>query len=179
MSRVAKKEITIPSSVNFECANGVIKVSNGNKSLSQPLHPSVQMEKSDTGVSFSPIVHSGERECWAMAGTTRALVANMVKGVTEGFTIGLQLVGVGYRAKLEGRKVVFTLGKSHPDVFQLPDGVDVQIEKDVNMSLSSIDKQLLGQVAANMVALRKPDAYKGKGVRRAGVTLKLKEVKKK
>ena len=99
--------------------------------------------------------------------------------MTEGFKIDLQLVGVGYRAKMDGRKVVFTLGKSHPDVFLLPEGIEISIEKDVNITLKSIDKQLLGQVAANMMALRKPDAYKGKGVRMVGKVLKLKEVKKK
>ena len=178
MSRVAKKEIIMPASVQFDCTDGVMTVSNGNKVLKQALHPSVEVVKSDTGLSFKPVDTQG-RVHWAMAGTTRALVANMVKGVTDGFKISLQLVGVGYRAKLDGRKVVFTLGKSHPDVFILPDAVEINIEKDVNITLTSINKQLLGQVAANMIALRKPDAYKGKGVRMVGKVLKLKEVKKK
>jgi large subunit ribosomal protein L6 len=178
MSRVAKKIIAIPSGVDFSCRDGLISVSASGKTLTQPLHETVELAQTEQGLSFLP-KQEGARANWAMAGTMRALVANMLKGVTEGFKIELQLVGVGYRAKLDGRKVVFTLGKSHPDVYQLPDLVDVKIEKDVNMTLESINKQLLGQVAAEMVALRKPDAYKGKGVRRVGVVLKLKEVKKK
>tara|TARA_B100001989_G_scaffold251557_1_gene231020 strand:+ start:531 stop:1067 length:537 start_codon:yes stop_codon:yes gene_type:complete len=178
MSRVAKKEIAIPSGVQYDYTDGIITISNGNKVLKQSLHPEVEIVKTDSGLSFKPADTSG-RVHWAMAGTTRALVANMVKGVTEGFKIDLQLVGVGYRAKMDGRKVVFTLGKSHPDVFMLPEGIEISIEKDVNITLKSIDKQLLGQVAANMMALRKPDAYKGKGVRMVGKVLKLKEVKKK
>lgn len=178
MSRVAKKEISIPNSVQFDCTDGIITISNGSKVLKQPLHSEVEIVKTESGLSFKPAEVEG-RTRWAMAGTFRALVANMVKGVTEGFKIDLQLVGVGYRAKMDGRKVVFTLGKSHPDVYILPDSVEISIEKDVNITLKSIDKQLLGQVAANMIALRKPDAYKGKGVRMVGKVLKLKEVKKK
>ena len=178
MSRVAKKLIKVPESVRFNCTDSVITVENGNKKLSQVLEDSVELIEKEEGISFAPKDKS-EKACWAMAGTTRALVANMITGVTEGFKVELQLVGVGYRAKLEGRKVVFTLGKSHPDIFHLPDLVDVKIEKDVNITLTSIDKQLVGQVAANMFALRVPDAYKGKGVRKVGVVLKLKEVKKK
>lgn len=178
MSRVAKKIIKIPNTVKFDCKNGELTVENGSKKLSQLLHEAVELVKTDEGVAFCPKDKS-PKASWAMAGTTRALVANMIRGVTDGFEVKLQLVGVGYRAKQEGRKVVFTLGKSHPDVFELPEQVDVKIDKDVNISLTSIDKQLVGQVAANMVALRVPDAYKGKGVRRVGVVLKLKEVKKK
>lgn len=178
MSRVAKKPITIPSSVNFDYTGNVMTVMNGSKKLTQTLHPSVKLIQEGDTISFVPKSSDG-RTCWAMAGTTRALVANMVTGVVDGFSINLQLVGVGYRAKKDGRNVVFTLGKSHPDVFEVPDIVDVTIEKDVNITLKSMDKQVVGQVAANMVALRKPDAYKGKGVRRVGVALKLKEVKKK
>lgn len=178
MSRVAKKPIIIPDNVSFTCDDQLMVVSSGNNKLMQPLHPSVAIVKSDEGVSFKPTDDSANAS-WAMAGTTRALLANMVKGVTDGFTVGLQLVGVGYRAKLQGKQVTFTLGKSHPDVFSLPAAVEVTIEKDVNITLKSIDKQLLGQVAAKMVALRVPDAYKGKGVRKVGAVLKLKEVKKK
>lgn len=178
MSRVAKKVITLPSGVDFSCNDGLMKVSSSGKTLSQALHETVQLTQTEAGLSFAP-KNETARGDWAMAGTMRALVANMVRGVTEGFKIDLQLVGVGYRAKLDGRKVVFTLGKSHPDVYELPELVDIKIEKDVNITLESINKQLLGQVAAEMVALRKPDAYKGKGVRKVGVVLKLKEVKKK
>lgn len=178
MSRVAKKEIVIPSGVTLNVENNTIMVSSGSKKLHQALCESVELKNEENKLTFSPADKS-ENACWAMAGTTRALVANMISGVTSGFSRQLQLVGVGYRAKLEGRKVVFTLGKSHPDVYHLPDLVDVSIEKDVTLTLTSINKQLLGQVAAEMMALRKPDAYKGKGVRRVGVALKLKEVKKK
>lgn len=178
MSRVAKKPIIIPNNVTFTCENHLMVVVNGNSRLTQSLHPSVLMVQSDEGISFKPVDESVKAN-WAMAGTTRALLANMVKGVTDGFSIALQLVGVGYRAKLQGKQVTFTLGKSHPDVFNLPDAVEITIEKDVNITLKSIDKQLVGQIAAKMIALRVPDAYKGKGVRKVGAVLKLKEVKKK
>ena len=178
MSRVAKKTISIPSGVTFVCEDQLMVVSSGNHKLTQPLHPTVELVKTEDGISFKPVDNS-EKANWAMAGTTRALLANMIKGVTDGFTINLQLVGVGYRAKQQGNQVTFTLGKSHPDVFTLPDAVSINIEKDVNITLKSIDKQLLGQVAAKMISLRVPDAYKGKGVRKVGAVLKLKEVKKK
>ena len=177
MSRVAKKEIIIPTGVNFDVQDNVITVSNGDKKLQQPLCSTVELLSENGKLTFAPS-SKAVNSSWAMAGTIRALVANMIQGVTEGFKLQLQLVGVGYRAKQEGRKIVFTLGKSHPDIYHLPDLVDVVIEKDVMLTLSSINKQLLGQVAAEIAALRKPDAYKGKGVRRVGVSLKLKEVKK-
>ena len=178
MSRVAKKQITIPDNVDFRCEDQIMTVVSGNNKLTQALHPTVSIVRQDGAITFRPVDDS-DKACWAMSGTMRALVANMIEGVTNGFTIQLQLVGVGYRAKLQGKQVVFTLGKSHPDHFQLPEHVDVTIEKDVNVTLKSMDKQLLGQVAAKMMALRVPDAYKGKGVRKVGVNLKLKEVKKK
>ena len=124
MSRVAKKPVIIPDNVSFTCNDQLMVVTNGNNKLMQPLHPSVAIVQSDEGVSFKPTDDSANAS-WAMAGTTRALLANMVKGVTDGFTIALQLVGVGYRAKLQGKQVTFTLGKSHPDVFSLPAAVEV------------------------------------------------------
>ena len=177
MSRVAKKPImTNTSGVNFEFTGQKITVSSSKASLAHEVHPSVCIKHTDDALTFEPVEHSDN---WALAGTTRALVANMLIGVTTGYTKELELVGVGYRVKLEGRSLHFNLGYSHPIVYELPESIQASIEKQVTLTLTSHDKQALGQCAANIVSLRKPDAYKGKGVRYKHVPLKLKEVKKK
>ena len=177
MSRVAKKPImTNGAGVEFVIVGQTITVKSSKASLSHQVHSSVAICHADNVLSFKP---QYETESWALAGTTRALVANMLKGVTTGFKKELELVGVGYRVKLEGRSLHFNLGYSHPIVFPLPDSVQATIEKQVSLTLTSYDKQVLGQCAANIVSLRKPDAYKGKGIRYKHVLLKLKEVKKK
>ena len=178
MSRVAKKEIAIPSGVQYDYTDGIITISNGNKVLKQSLHSEVEIVKTDSGLSFKPADTSG-RVHWAMAGTTRALVANMVKGVTEGFKIDLQLVGVGYRAKAAGKSLDLSLGFSHPVKVEMPEGVEVQTPSQTEVVLTSADKQLVSQVAANIRRLRPPEPYKGKGIRYFGEQISLKEGKKK
>ena len=176
MSRVAKSPVVIPVGVQVAITGQHVKISSGNKVLEHTVHDTVELSHADNQITFRPAVSA---ENWALAGTSRALVANMVHGVNIGFSKELELVGVGYRVKQEGKNLVFTLGYSHPVVFALPDLVTAEIDKQTKLTLKSIDKQLLGQIAAKIHELRKPDAYKGKGVRMVGVALKLKEVKKK
>ncbi|MEC8064292.1 MAG: 50S ribosomal protein L6 [Pseudomonadota bacterium] len=175
MSRVAKDPIVVPEGVQVDIEDQHVTVKKGSASLNHSVHDTVVINQTDAKITF----HPANGNDWALAGTSRALVANMVHGVHVGFTKELELVGVGYRVKQEGRTLVFTLGYSHPINFPLPDNVDATIEKQTKLTLKSIDKQLVGQTAANIHRLRQPDAYKGKGVRMVGVQLKLKEVKKK
>ena len=175
MSRVAKDPIVIPDGVQIDINDQHVTVKKGSVSLNHSVHDTVVINQADASITF----HPSNGNDWALAGTSRALVANMVHGVHAGFTKELELVGVGYRVKQEGRTLVFTLGYSHPINFPLPDNVDATIEKQTKLTLKSVDKQLVGQTAANIHRLRQPDAYKGKGVRMVGVQLKLKEVKKK
>ena len=181
MSRVAKSPIVLPAGISMQIKGQIVEVSNSKHTLSHTVHQDVVINQGENGVHFSP---AEGIDNWALAGTSRALVANMVVGLSEGYTVVLELFGVGYRVKQEGQKLVFNLGYSHPVEFVLPDMVTASIEKQLELTLSSVDKHLLGQVSANIVRLRKPDAYKGKGVRtkkglKRLVQLKLKEVKKK
>ena len=177
MSRVAKKLIETSKDLVVDHSADSLKVTKGNQSLSMVINSSVALVKEDDGFWFKP---KSDSDSWAMAGTMRALANNMVEGLTKGFKKELELVGVGYRAKLEGRNLTLTLGYSHPIEYMVPDAIDCVIDKQVNITLSSIDKRLLGQVTADIIKFRKPDAYKGKGVRlKGGKPLKLKEVKKK
>lgn len=176
MSRVAKKPIQLPTGVELNVCGQDVTVKSSKGVLKHTVHQSVKIESSQNGFTFLPLSDSDN---WALAGTTRALVANMVEGLSKGYTRELELVGVGYKVKAEGTILVFSLGYSHPIHFSLPEGVTASIDKQVLLTLTSADKQLLGQCAANIRKLRKPDAYKGKGVRAKWLTLKLKEVKKK
>ena len=176
MSRVAKDPIIIPESVTIDIRDQHVTVTASGKTLSHTVHESVCICQDDTGITFKP---ASNDDTWALSGTSRALVANMVRGVTEGFSKQLELVGVGYRVKQQGNELTFTLGYSHPIVFVLPDMVEAKVDNQTKLTLTSIDVQLVGQVAANIARLRRPDAYKGKGVRMVGEPLKLKEVKKK
>ncbi|MEC8460773.1 MAG: 50S ribosomal protein L6 [Pseudomonadota bacterium] len=176
MSRVAKKDLQIPSGVDFIVKDQFVTVKKGSNQLSHTVHSTVKIQQTEKGYIFEPY---DSNDTWALAGTTRAILANLVEGVANGYTKELELVGVGYRVKLEGNTLVFSLGYSHSINFPLPKNVAATVDKNVNLTLKSIDKQLLGQVAADIISLRKPDAYKGKGVRVKGKVLKLKEVKKK
>lgn len=178
MSRVGKKIIEIPKGVTVNVNNGVVEVKGPKGQLTTPVPAGVNFKLEEGKLS-------AERESdlyTAIHGTARALVANAIKGVSEGFSVDMDIVGVGYKAELKGRSIQFALGYSHPIEFVLPEGVSAKIEKvqkqitqyQTTITLSAIDKHLLGQVAANMNKLRKPDAYKGKGVRYANKQLKLK-----
>jgi len=171
MSRIGKKPIPVPKGVQVNLRDGLVEVKGPKGQLSQSLPPGVSVALEDGQIVASV---SEAREQRKFHGLGRTLVANAVQGVSEGFKRELDIVGVGYRAEVKGRDVHFALGYSHPVVFPLPQGIDVAIEKQTHVTVTGIDKQLVGQVAANMRSLRKPDPYKQKGVRYTGEVLKKK-----
>jgi large subunit ribosomal protein L6 len=169
MSRVGKKPIPVPSSVKVEIGDQ-LKVQGPKGKLEVPIPTGIRVQQ-NAGVL--EIVRESD-EYAALHGLTRALAANAVQGVSTGFTRELDIVGIGYRADVKGKVATFTLGYSHPIEVLLPEGVDLKIDKQTHLILSGFDKQVLGQVAANIRALRKPDPYKNKGVRYMGEVLKKK-----
>lgn len=177
MSRVAKKPLELPKGVEFAEANGVVKVKGPKGELSMELNSEVEVGLDGNVASVRP--RSGSRFANAISGTTRALVANMVTGVTDGFERKLELVGVGYRAKSQGNKLDLTLGFSHPIAFEVPEGVTVETPSPTEIVVKGIDKQQVGQVAAEIRRFRPPEPYKGKGVRYSDERVVIKEAKKK
>ncbi len=172
MSRIGKKPIPVPKGVTVKVAGGAVEVKGPKGSLTQPVPPGIVFELQDGQLLARP-----EREEKALGkfhGLARSLVANAVAGVTDGFKRELDIVGVGYRAELKGREVHFALGYSHPIVFPIPAGIDITVEKNTHVTVTGIDKQLVGQVSANIRRMRKPDPYKQKGVRYTGEVLKKK-----
>ncbi len=176
MSRIANSPVAIPAGVEVVLKGNEVSVKGGQGQLTLACHESVEVTHDDNVLSFSARQGSKNQ---AMAGTTRALVNNMVIGVSAGFEKKLQLIGVGYRAQVQGKKVNLTLGFSHPVVYELPDGVSGEAPSQTEVVLKSADKQLLGQVAAEIRAFRPPEPYKGKGVRYADEYVRRKEAKKK
>ena len=175
MSRVAKSPVELPSGVKVTLDGRHLTVKGGNGSLEMEIHESVDVKQEDNVLTFSTTAKNG----WAMAGTTRALVNNMVTGVSTGFERKLELVGVGYRAKASGKVLNLTLGFSHPVDYELPEGVKAETPSQTEIVLSGVDKQVLGQAAAEIRAFRPPEPYKGKGVRYADEYVRRKEAKKK
>jgi large subunit ribosomal protein L6 len=169
MSRVGKKPIPLPAGVKIAVGDE-LRVEGPKGKLAVPIPPGVRIEKNDGTLE---VKRDGDQYA-ALHGLTRALAANAVTGVSAGFTRELDIVGIGYRAEVKGGVVVFTLGYSHPIEFMLPAGVDCKVEKNTHLVLSGIDKQLLGQVAANMRCLRPPEPYKQKGIRYTGEALRKK-----
>jgi large subunit ribosomal protein L6 len=169
MSRIGKKPIPVPSGVKIAIGEE-LRVEGPKGKLSVPIPQGIRIEQQDGTLN---IVRDGDRFA-AAHGLTRALAANAVTGVSSGFTRELDVVGIGYRVEAKGRIVLFTLGYSHQIEFVLPDGVDAKVDKQTHLILSGHDRQLLGQVAANMRALRPPDPYKNKGVRYTGEVLRKK-----
>ncbi|MDQ5849007.1 MAG: 50S ribosomal protein L6 [Pseudomonadota bacterium] len=177
MSRIAKYPIPLPKGVDVNLASGQISVKGPLGSIARTADPNVEVEKDADQIVCKALGNS--RHANAMSGTMRALVANMVTGVTKGFEKRLALVGVGYRAQAQGDKLNLSLGFSHPVVHQMPKGVKVATPTQTEIVISGIDKQLVGQVAAEVRAHRPPEPYKGKGVRYAKEVIVLKETKKK
>ncbi len=176
MSRVAKSAVSIPSGVDVNISNGVISVKGSKSTLEQKMHQDVVIKIEDGEVTFAP---SETATNWAMAGTYRSLVNNMVVGVTVGFEKKLQLVGVGYRANVQGKKVNLTLGFSHPVVHDVPEGITVEAPSQTELVIKGANKQVVGEVAAKIRAYRPPEPYKGKGVRYVDEHIVRKEAKKK
>jgi large subunit ribosomal protein L6 len=177
MSRIAKYPIPVPKGVEVTLATGSISVKGPLGTMARPMDPNVSIEKQGETLVCKALGNS--QHATAMSGTLRALVANMVTGVSKGFEKRLALVGVGYRAQAQGDKLNLSVGYSHPVVHQMPKGVKVATPTQTEVVLTGIDKQLVGQVAAEIRDSRPPEPYKGKGVRYANEQVALKETKKK
>lgn len=177
MSRVAKAPVAIPAGVEVKLNGQEITVKGAKTSLTRIINDAVVLTQEDSQITFGP--KDGFVNGWAQAGTARALVNNMVVGVSQGFEKKLELVGVGYRASVAGKVVDLTLGFSHPVKYELPEGVTAECPKQTEIVLKSADKQVLGQVAAEIRAYREPEPYKGKGVRYSDEQVLRKEAKKK
>jgi large subunit ribosomal protein L6 len=177
MSRVAKAPVELPKGVEFSQAGNIVTLKGGKGSLSMELNPEVELAAEEGTLQVSP--RSGSRFSTAIAGTMRALLANMAQGVSEGFEKKLELVGVGYRAQAQGSKLNLTLGFSHPVEFEVPEGVTVTTPSQTEIVVTGADKQKVGQVAAEIRRYRPPEPYKGKGVRYSDERVVLKEAKKK
>ena len=169
MSRIGKKPIPLPSGVKVRIGEQ-LEVTGPKGTLSVPIPPGISVVQ---GEGKLDIKRASDQQA-ALHGLTRALAANAVQGVSGGFTRELDIVGIGYRADVKGKVATFTLGYSHPIELLLPDGVDLRIDKQTHLVLTGYDRQMVGQVAANMRALRKPDPYKNKGVRYTGEALRKK-----
>jgi len=177
MSRVANNPINVPEKVEVSINGGHISVKGPMGSLMQDFGAQVSVAREGNQLTFKAV--DGSIKANAMSGTARALVANMVQGVTKGFEKKLALVGVGYRAQASGQSLNLSLGFSHPVVYKLPDGVKAETPTQTDIIVKGIDKQRVGEAAAQIRAYRPPEPYKGKGVRYANEVVKLKETKKK
>ncbi|MGF1614897.1 MAG: 50S ribosomal protein L6 [Gammaproteobacteria bacterium] len=178
MSRIAKYPVHIPEGVQVHLDDGSISVQGSKGALRHPLHRGVRVNQEDGKVlTFAP--REGVPNADALAGTTRALVQNMVRGVSQGFDRKLELVGVGYRAQVKGDILHLALGYSHPVEFQPPPGVTIEAPTQTEIIVKGIDKQQVGQVAATIRGFRAPEPYKGKGIRLAAETIVRKVAKKK
>ncbi len=177
MSRVGSSAITIPADVTMSHEGGVVVVKGKNGELSALLHSDVELNVAENLATLSP--RRNTREAKALWGTMRASVSNMVVGVSEGFTRKLEINGVGYRAAMQGNKLVLNLGYSHPVEMDVPQGLSVNVENNTSVTITGADKQLLGQFAAEVRAKRPPEPFKGKGVKYADEYIVRKEGKKK
>ena len=177
MSRVAKAPVAIPAGVEVKLADDKISIKGKQGQLDLDVHASVAISQEENELKFAP--KSSDKAANALAGTFRALVNNMVKGVSEGFEKKLILQGVGYRAKASGKTLNLSLGFSHPVDYELPEGVTAETPSQTEVVIKGIDKQKVGQVAAEIRGYRPPEPYKGKGVRYADENVRRKEAKKK
>ncbi|MES2562312.1 MAG: 50S ribosomal protein L6 [Pseudomonadota bacterium] len=177
MSRIANYPVEVPEKVEVTLNHGEISVKGPLGVLTQTVSPKVKIDRIDNRLEFK--VNDNSRQANALSGTVRALVANMVTGVTTGFVKKLTLVGVGYRAQAQGDKINLTLGFSHPVVHTLPPGIKAETPTQTEILIKGTDKQVVGQVAAEVRRYRSPEPYKGKGVRYADEKIVLKETKKK
>jgi large subunit ribosomal protein L6 len=176
MSRIAKSPISIPSGVDIKIDGAEISVKGGKGNMQLAMHESVTVEQKDGVLNISPKKES--KDSWAMAGTFRALINNMVQGVSGGFEKKLTLIGVGYRAQAKGNVLNLSLGFSHPIDYSVPEGITVETPSQTEIVVSGCDKQKVGQVAAEIRAYRPPEPYKGKGVRYVDEYVARKEAKK-
>ncbi|NQY44111.1 MAG: 50S ribosomal protein L6 [Legionellales bacterium] len=180
MSRIADQPINIPKGVDVNIKEQCIMVKGSKGVLEHNVHPFIAVTKNDDGSQLNVSVSKkSESTAEALSGTTRALVNNMVVGVSDGFSKSLDLVGVGYRAQLKGKTIDLNLGFSHPVEYALPEGITAEMPSNTNIIIKGIDKQKVGQVAAEIRAIRPPEPYKGKGVKYSDEKIIRKEAKKK
>jgi large subunit ribosomal protein L6 len=172
MSRIGKKPIQIPAGVQVKVSPDAVEVKGPKGTLRQPFPSQIGFAVEGQELIATPT--RDDKELSKFHGLARSLVANAVTGVTQGFKKELDIVGVGYRAEVKGRQVQFALGYSHPIIFDIPQGIEIAIEKQTHVTVTGIDRQLVGQVAANIRSMRKPDPYQQKGVRYTGEQLKKK-----
>ncbi|MCZ6880281.1 MAG: 50S ribosomal protein L6 [Gammaproteobacteria bacterium] len=177
MSRVAKKPVELPGGVEVKLSGSQVSIKGSMGNLTLDLHADIQVEQEDGTLRVK--VRREEQSVIAIAGTTRSLLANMIEGVTAGFERKLELRGVGYRAAIQGNMLKLTLGFSHPVNYQVPEGVTVETPSQTEVVVKGVDKQKVGQVAAEIRAYRPPEPYKGKGVRYFDERVRIKEAKKK
>ena len=177
MSRVAKNPVKLPAGVEVKIAGQLLSVKGAKGALELNLHSSIEVEQAEGEVRVK--ARNGDQLARAMSGTTRALVNNMVTGVSQGFERKLQLVGVAYKAQAKGQVLSLSLGFSHPIDYELPAGITAETPSQTDILIKGIDKQLVGQVAAEIRDFRRPEPYKGKGVRYADEVVRRKEAKKK
>ena len=176
MSRIADMPITLPKGVEVKIENQLLTAKGGNGTESLNVHPKVSIAMDDGFIKVTAVDSS--KEAKALSGTMRSLANNLIVGISQGFEKKLQLIGVGYRAKASGNNVDLTLGFSHPVVYSLPKGVSAETPTPTEIVLKSHNKQLLGQVAAEIRSFRKPEPYKGKGIRYSDERVRTKEAKK-
>jgi large subunit ribosomal protein L6 len=177
MSRVSNNPVSIPSGVEITLSGNDISVKGAKGNLSHKIHEAVNVSQEESVLKFA--ARDGFANANALAGTTRALVNNMVTGVSQGFEKKLQLVGVGYRAQAQGKVLNLTLGFSHPVEFDVPEGITIETPSQTEIVVKGVDKQQVGQISANIRSMRPPEPYKGKGVRYADEQIVRKEAKKK
>ena len=177
MSRIAKYPITLPDGVEAKVDNGIVTIKGKQGESSYELHPDVVVTVEDGQIKVAARDDSSKKD-WAQAGTTRARLQNMVTGLGEGFERKLNILGVGYRAQAQGKKLNLTLGFSHPVVFDVPEGITIETPSNTEIVVKGMDRQLVGHVAAKIRSYRPPEPYKGKGVRYADEHVIRKEAKK-
>ena len=177
MSKIAKETVELPQGVELSRNGTTVAIKGVKGLLSMELNSEIELIQEEKLLTVKP--RSGSRFATAMSGTTRALLANMVRGVTDGFEKKLELVGIGYRANCEGKKLNMTLGFSHPVTFNVPEGITIETPSQTEVVVKGTDKQLVGQVAAEIRRFRPPEPYKGKGVRYSDERIVIKEAKKK
>ena len=177
MSRIAKKPIELPNGVEFSVNGRVVSAKGPKGNLSVTLHDAVELKQEDNVVTLSP--KDDRQSSLAVTGTMRSVVSNIVDGVANGFEKKMQLVGVGYRAQAQGKQLNLSLGLSHPVNYQVPEGIEIETPAATEIVVRGCDKQMVGQVCAEIRAYRPPEPYKGKGIRYADEQIVRKEAKKK
>ncbi len=176
MSRVGRLPIEVTNNLKVNITDGKIEISNGKDSLLLDIPSVIDVKFKNNTITVSRKEET--KEAKALHGTIRALINNMVIGLTKGFTKNLELVGIGYKAEVKGNELVLNLGYSHPVIYKIPEGINIKVEKNTKVIVSGIDKQKVGQVAAEIRAFRKPEPYKGKGIRYEGEYIMMKAGKR-